>query len=861
MRVAVLPAIFATTLQLAAQNPEVPAAPAPAAEAPAAEAPPAAGAPLPIAPVPLPEGMQMLPGNSGTIPDMPKNVAIRDLGPSTAYDAKTKIATFSGPFEASTENGMKLRSEKARWNGTEQKFYVDGSVKMTTAQGLEVYADRAVADTKAETITLTGDVSVYNGNLLQRGQEMVYYWGQEKIDASGLRAGVDPIILEAGRFTVEERDGKQVYVGQDAGVTTHDVENPAFWLRAAETTVYPDDKVTFKNLRLYAGDTPIFWLPYLSQPLDSELGYHFVPGARSNWGAFLLNSYGIMLGGKPNPETGENEDAWLLSRWHFDLRTRRGVGTGVDLLDTRQEDNPNLTGLSAYYTNDLNPDVSRTGITRGFVNEDRYRIALQHRIPLELEKDAEWRVDANLNALSDNYYLEDFNPDLFRVDPNPDNTLGLFRRDDGTLFSLYGRFRPNEFYRSDTRSPEIALDFARRPLFNLPILHEGSVSLSFVEEEIGSASLSAIRPLLTLPAGDPQVGILLAQLPTYERQLIQAIRSLPPGSAAIPGLTEQLFSPGYNRFHTYQELSMPTNIGGWLNLTPELGIGYSRYSDVSGPSKSIDRTHLHAGMEASMKFSKDLGDVIDRRVGLDGLLHVIQPYARFSYISTDDLDPLFPAVDRETFSTRPQPLAVPSFTAIDSLRDWSIIRLGMRNKLITKRDGQSYDWLSMDTYFDAFITDPDYNRNFSNLYNDLKWNPLPWFGMNLETQFPVIDDGSGFSEVAARARFMPNENLEFSVGHRVLDNHPVLTDSHRIDVRAYARLSENWGVGAFQLWELDDGTLEVQQYTVHRDFNHWVASMGITHRDNLYQDEFGVIFSLTLKEFPSASLPFKLDAQ
>jgi hypothetical protein len=40
------------------------------------------------------------------------------------------------------------------------------------------------------------------------------------------------------------------------------------------------------------------------------------------------------------------------------------------------------------------------------------------------------------------------------------------------------------------------------------------------------------------------VPVLLAQLPTYERQLIQTIRSLPPGSAAIPGLTEQLFSPG-----------------------------------------------------------------------------------------------------------------------------------------------------------------------------------------------------------------------------------------------------------------------------------------------------------------------------
>ena len=850
MRVAVLPAIFFCSLRLAAQNPEV-----------LPEVQPAEEAPAPITPVPLPEGVEIRPEAGPLIPDMPKNVKVREYSSGISYDFVTKIGIFPGPFEAETENGVTLRADRARLNGHEMKYYAEGAVKMTTKEGMEVFSDHAVIDAKAESVTLTGNVSVYHGNILQRGNEYVYFWKERRGDVSGLRAGADPLILEAGRFSIEERDGKQVYVGHDAGVTTHDVETPAFWVRAKETTVYPDDKVVFKGMKLYAGETPIFWLPYLAQPLDADLGYHFVPGARSNWGAFLLNSYGIMLGGTPDPETGENDDAWLLSRWHLDLRTRRGVGTGVDLSDTRLEENPNLKGLSLYYTNDLNPDVSRTGITRGFVNEDRYRLALQHRIPLDIEKErAEWRFDANLNVLSDNYYLEDFEPQLFRTDPNPDNTLGLFRRDDGTLFSFYGRVRPNEFYRSDTRTPEIAMDFARRPLFDLPSLHEGNISLSVVEEELGSASLSAIRPLLTLPANDPRVPMLLSQLPTYEQQLVQTIRSLPPGSAAIPGLTDQLFSPGYNRFHTYQELSMPTNVGGWLTLTPELGLGYSRYGEVNGPSKSIDRTHIHAGLEASMKFSKDLGVVQQRHIGLDGLLHVVQPYARFSYISTDDLDPLFPMVDRETFSTRPQPLSVPSFTAIDSLRDWSIIRLGARNKLITKRDGQSFDWLTLDTYFDAFITDPDYNRNFSNLYNDLRWNPLPWFGMTFETQFPVIDDGSGFSEVAARARFMPNENVEFSVGHRLLDNHPVLVDSHRIDLRAYTRLGDKWGAGFFQLWELDDGTLEVQQYTLHHDFNHWVGSVGITHRDNRLQDEFGIIFSFTLKNFPSASVPFKLDA-
>lgn len=853
MRIAVLPALLFSAFSASAQTPDIPEEEL----LPAAEP---GEAPAVIAPVPLPQGMEIMPDGVGNF-GIPEEITIRDYGSSTTYDVATQIATFGGPFEAETDNGTKLRSTNALWNGKEAKFFMKGSVKMTTKDGMEVFADEAVADTKTEAVTLTGDVSVYRGNLLQRGKSVVYYWGEERMDASGLRAGVDPFILEAGEFSIEERNGKQVYVGRDAGVTTHDVEDPAFWLRANETTIYPDDKVVFKNLKLYAGETPIFWLPYLSQPLDSDLGYHFVPGARSNWGAFLLNSYGIMLGGRPNPETGENEDAWLLSRWHFDLRTRRGVGTGVDLLDTRLEDNPNLTGFSAYYANDLDSEISRTGFPRGAVNEDRYRLALQHRIPLEFETNAEWRIDANLNILSDNYYLEDFNPELFRVDPSPDNTVGLFRRDDASLFSIYGRFRPNEFYRSDTRSPEIAFDMARRAIFGTPILHEGSTSLSFVHEEIGSASLSSIRPLLSLPGGDPRIPTLLTRLPAYEQRLVQAIRSLPAGSPALPALTAQLFSPSYHRFNTYQEISMPTNVGGWLNLTPEVGIGYSRYENVEGPSKTIDRVHLHAGAEASMKFTKNLGDVTSRDFGLDGLLHVIQPYARLSYISTDDLDPSFPSVDRETFSTRPQTLAVPRFTAVDSLRDWSILRLGMRNQLITKRDGQSFDWLSMDTYFDTFITDPDYNRNFSNLYNDLRWNPLPWFGMTLETQFPVIDDGSGFSEVAARIRFMPNENLEFSIGDRVLTNHPILTDSHRIDLRGYARLSEKWGAGFYQLWELDDGLLEVQQYTLHHDFNHWVASMGITHRDNRFQDEFGVIFSFTLKEFPSASLPFRIDAE
>jgi LPS-assembly protein len=198
------------------------------------------------------------------------------------------------------------------------------------------------------------------------------------------------------------------------------------------------------------------------------------------------------------------------------------------------------------------------------------------------------------------------------------------------------------------------------------------------------------------------------------------------------------------------------------------------------------------------------------------------------------------------------------YTAIDEFDSWNIIRFGGRNQLITHRDDQSYDWLYLDTYMDKYVNDQEENRDYSNLYNDERWQPLPWLGIDLETQLPVLSSGSGFTELSTRFRFMPNENWGFSVAYRQLNNHPVLIDSNRIDLSTYIRLSENWGFGFQHVFEMDDGTMELQQYTLQRELGDWIAGVGISHMDNRFQNEFGIIFNLTLKSFPSASLPMSL---
>jgi len=812
---------------------------------------------------PVPPPVLKINNSGGPAPTMPKEMNVDNVGGGEInYDAPSGLLTYSTAVKVTTENGTTANGEHAVANLIAKTVKLIGMVKVRTNTGIEMFSDEALVETATKTITATGHVSIYQGNTLQRGERAVYNYGTKLLDSTGMQASVDPLLLESDKFTAEtDAEGKQVYTGEDAGITTNDVAVPNYWMRAKKTTIYPGEKVVFHNLKFYAGDTPVFWLPYLSQPLNKELGYHFVPGARSNWGAFLLNSYGIMLGGERDPKTGETHDEWLLSQWHLDFRETRGVGTGVDLKDTRLKDNPNLGWLNLYYTDDLDPSIQRSGIPRQPIDNQRYTAQLKYRTEFKPGDDADWRFDVNMTRLSDQYYLEDFDPKAVRTDPFPDNTIGISRNDGNSLFSFFARLRVNDFYRGDERTPEIAFDQSPTPVFGSRILHEGNTSLDFLSEEIGDPTRNAIiLPLLKLPAGDPRIPVLLSQLPDYERLLVQQIRALPPGNLAIPSLTNQLLDPSFSRFHTYHEFSMPMNVGGWLSLTPEVGFGYSRYWDVSGPENSLNRTYLQAGLEASVKFSKNYSDFQNQTFGLDGMLHVVQPYVHWSALSTDDLDPNFPKIDRLTFSTRPQTLDVDRYTAIDDLRDWNIIRVGVRNSLITHRDGQSYDWLYVDTYMDAFLDDPEGNRNVSNLYNDVRWRPLPWMSVDLETQFPVIDNGSGFSEFSPRLRFMPNQNFEFSIGERLLKNHPVLPDSDRIDFRAYAKLTEQWGVGTTQVWELQDNTLELQQYTINRDLGNWVAGVGFTRRDDRVHQEYGVIFSLTLKDFPAVTLPFEIDA-
>lgn len=718
--------------------------------------------------------------------------------------------------------------------------FIDGKVEVVFSNdarivadnGTEANADKIRIDYDQQIGYLTGNVSIYLDGLIYRGESAVYHHKTGKFDTEKLRAGMDPLLLEAGQFRSTMVEGRLAYIGENAGITTHDSSEPHWWLRADQTTIFPGERVIFKDLKLYAGETPIFWLPYLSQPLNAELGYHFAPGGRSNLGLFLKNRYGVMIGGERDPLSGLNDSAWLLAQYHADIYTRRGLGLGLSFFDTRVEEDDQFGWLKFYYINDLSPRTSRSGVPRPRVNEDRYLVELAHRLELWESKNATFSAKANLSWLSDDFYLEDFDPSRYNQNPAPDNTLSLSRRTTNSFAQFGARVRPNNFYQSDTRLPELSYDWIRQPFLDSKWLYESQTSAGVYREHLGDFNIDRLRA---------EAALLGTSLPRQNE---------------IAGLLDPA---GFTSFHTYHEFSRPFKMGH-LNLAPKIGGGYTHYGAVKGPNDSVNRTHLFAGIDASMKFTKAYPDWMNDKWGLSGALHIFEPYANLSVLSTDELAPSFDRVDRLTTSTRPRQRSVGRFTAIDDLANWNIMRLGMRNSLLMHRDGGTHEWLTIDTYFDTFFEDPEFDRNFSNLYNEVRWSPFPWFDLELDTQIPLFND-SNFTEVATTATFMPTDDIEFSLRHRFLKDHPILRDSNRLELDFYARLNEHWGIGTRHRWEIVDGTLELQNYNLYRDFDSWVGSVGFFVRDNRIENEYGLMLSFGLKEFPNLNLPIRMGAE
>ena len=696
-----------------------------------------------------------------------------------------------------------------------------------------IYCDYAQYDRDTGDALAKGNVRIYSDGHLFVGERAVYNFLTKELHAIDFHGEFYPFKFTAQSFG---DIGPNAYQARNATMTTSDSSKPDYYLQAKSVRIYPHDRVIFSNVTLYVGKTPVFWYPYLYQSLQKDTGFVMRPGYESLWGAYLLTEYGFPV--------SENVNGKL----HLDVRTLRGAAGGLDLNYKYGPANESWGKFISYYAYDKHPEENNTSYIRGPVPMERYRLSLQGRSYLTDDIYA----TMNVNKLSDALFLQDFVPNLFRVDPQPDNVVDITKWDEDYTITGIARAQLNNFFQTTERLPEFDLDVKRQPLMDTPIFYEGDTSVARLSRNFESGS----------------------PFPDY----------------------------GATRADAFIQFLYPKTYFGWLTFTPRVGVEGTYYSSSgnSGPTifdyntstqtpffplsqspfmqvpataqplvknGGLFRPVVTAGFESSFKISRSFDNVEAHDWGLDGLLHVIQPYTNFSYVYTGQNPNKILQFDRINPSTQLPPLDLSEFNSTDAITDWTIWRFGVRNRLETRRDNDVFDWLTLDSFVNVNLQEPQYpginyqQGTFSNLINNLRWNPLPWLAANMDLQLPL--SSKGFTEVNSSLDFMINPDLKFSVGDSLINDNPFFVNSNLITFSSYYRINDNWGLSAQEQYETHFHQLQYQSYEVHRDLSSWVASFGFYVRDNRVDGfggiDYGVSLVFTLKDFPSISSPISFD--
>lgn len=687
----------------------------------------------------------------------------------------------------------------------------------------DIYADHATYDSTTKVVHVEGNVRIYRGAEFYIGDRGTYNTETKVINAEQIRTVNTPYLLGGDRISSISDEGKLV---ENGIFTTHDSANPDFRLRARRVRIYEGDRVILRDVTFYVGKVPIFYWPYIYQSLDEDFSFMISPAFLSSWGPSLLSHITFPI----------NDN--ITGTFRLDYRGRRGLAAGFDAEIRYGEKNRSFAKLQTYFLEDQNPQLNRTSLPRGSIDSERYRLSLEGRN--YFTDDITGTVD--VTKLSDRFVLQDFFQSEFRLEPNPDNVVALNKHSSNYTLTAFTRFQANNFFETTERLPEVALDITRQPVFGSPIFYEGEASLANLRRNFAKGA-------------------------TFRGSLLQDYDAL--------------------RLDTFHQFLYPNTYFGWLAIVPRVGFRATYYTETRDvenenfvpsdnplipdfllppPTQAMplqpggDRLRflVNAGVEASFKISRTWEGAQSRALGLDGLRHIIQPFVNFSWVGGDGSNPAeILQFDRYIPSTQLRPVDFPQFTSIDSIDHWSIGRVGLRNRLQTRRDDATINWLELESYFDINFDNPYDRTGYSNVFSRLRFSPLPWASLAVSSQLPLLSNG--FTELNTSVAFQPTAKLALRFDHRFLNENPFFQNSSLYSLSAYYRIDDNWGAGAYGRYEASTGFLEEQRYTVYRDLTSWVASLGAVIRNNGSVKEYGFLLTFTLKALPKLGFDFNYD--
>jgi len=588
----------------------------------------------------------------------------------------------------------------------------------------------------------------------------------------------------------------QTYTATNAYLTTDDVAEPFQRIEASSLTIVPGKYFEARHAIVYLGAVPVFYFPYMKRLLDERANHwSFIPGYRSKYGGFLLSTYQFTV--------NETVDGAI----HGDYRTKRGFGAGPDL-------NLHLgrwgeTELKYYYVHDQAPEEDASGHD---IPTDRQLFDLAYQaMPF-----TNFMAKARLRYLGDELIQRDFFESAHRANPQPSTFVELNQLSSNFSLDLYTQVRVNDFLETVERLPEIKLTGFRQQIGNTPLYYESESSAGFY------------------------------------RRLFAQTNSLPTGMDFDAA-----------RADTYHQVTLPWTFFGWLNVIPRVGGRLSYYSEADGAGATTTeetRGVFNTGAELNFKVSRLWAGVTNRLFQLDGLRHIVEPSANYVFVPQPGVLPgSLPQFDYELASLRLLPIDFPDYNSIDSVDSRNVMRLGLRNRLQTKRDGRVEDFVRWELFSDWRLEPEPGQVAFGDVCSDLLFQPRSWLAFESIVRYDT--DNVRLRLALHELTLQPNDRWSWRVGHWYVHDDPsppptsLGEGSDLIRSTLFYRLNENWGFRASHYYDLRESRMQEQFYSIYRDLRSWTAALTFRYREPLNgESDVAVALTFSLKAFPRYGL-------
>ena len=770
----------------------------------------------------------------------------------------------------SVEPPLQITSDGA--NRYEGGIYYAKDNVVVTYGGDVLMADEVHFNPQSKEATAKGNVRLYMLGQIYRGDLLTYNFRTKKMLSEKFRF-LDGKMMVEGESIDSPELGHYDIAGGD--YSTDNRETPGWKTKASSVSIYPGDKTIVENSVAYFGDVPFFYFPSLAlyeRDMGDSPDISF--GSVSRLGMFVQGAYRFALTDKVKGEV------------NLDYYGRRGWAGGAALsyvTPGKNSDHP-LTevALRGWYINDRGYQIYEENAerpTNSAPPRGRYYFPYKHNTTImkggnPIDKDRAPDFDApslssrsRVNVLSDAYVTQDFFPAEYIQDQQPNTYADVMYQDPNFTVTANARTQINNLFQTQQQKPSAKIEFKRQ-----------FIPGTYDKEE-----------LLKNPDGNPGLA--------YEGE--SSVDNLGTQWNQVANQTDY----SALRYDTYHQLLYPRQYFNWLNLTPRAGIRGTVYTKSNlttngvaqntqtgptGNSQNLADTSLfryvfNFGFDASTKAYATWNEVKNKAWAIDGIRHVFEPFVQASYVPQPNVRPTeFAGYDNRINTTESRTLNSTLYNSVDSIDRLLIVRPGMMNRILTKRDGAPYELANWKIYTDYQPIRPDLTSlNFSTvqapetvsssipqLYNVFNFMPVPWWTGTVGATTAI--SGNGFNSLNLGSRWQALPALELGLGYSYLDGFNYLDALNNQDVTttgaaqtslingsASYRLNESWFANAGVTYSVSPSLLQQVNVGLYRDIGAWILGGQVGNRQNNgAPSEFVALATLTLKAFPDLPLGF-----